>query len=239
MKINLLIVATNKYIQFLPALLASAEKHFLMCEELTYCIFTDKIAEMRPLQEIYGNRINLMRIEHKPWPHSTLMRYHFFDQYWYNIKDADYYFYIDADTLFTDTITKDDIIGDRVGVEHCGFVGSRGTYETRPESTSYIAPEDGSVYYGGGFIGFSNAEFRKFLDVVVKMINTDIKNGITPVHNDESVLNRYFVDYPPTKTLTPSFHYPQSRVEHYKRKWREDYVCKILLLDKNHSEIRA
>jgi histo-blood group ABO system transferase len=239
MKINLLIVATNKYIQFLPALLASAEKNFLMCDELTYCIFTDKIAEMRPLQVKYGTKINLMRVEHKPWPYATLMRCHFFRDYWYNIGESgDYYFYIDADTLFTDHIKLEDVIGERVGTQHCGFVGRRGSYETNPLSKAYVSPDEGERYYGGGFWGFSKQEFPKFILAATTMIDEDERNGIIPVWHDESVLNRYFIDNPPTKVLNPSYHWPQNRPRLTER-WPEQYPCKILLLDKNHLEIRS
>ena len=39
MKVNLLIIATNKYTQFLPALLRSLKNNFLTSEDVTYSIF--------------------------------------------------------------------------------------------------------------------------------------------------------------------------------------------------------
>ena len=42
MKVGLLIIATNKYIQFLQPLIESADNHFLKNQEVTYFVFTNK-----------------------------------------------------------------------------------------------------------------------------------------------------------------------------------------------------
>lgn len=237
MKVNLLIVATNKYTQFLPALLRSLKNNFLVGEDVTYCIFTDKTFEAHEENIFYNNRMNLFHVDHMPWPGPTLYRFHYFRSHKENLKKANYFFYIDVDTLITSQITAEEIIGERVGTQHCGFVGKRGSYEGRPISRCYVAPNEGEVYFGGGFWGFSQDEFWKFIDKSIEMIAIDADNGITPEWHDESVLNRYFIDNKPTKILTPSFHYPMS--EKNKKSWKENYPCKILLLDKDHKEFRS
>ncbi len=40
-KIGLLVIATGKYISFVPSLIASADKHFCKDHKVTYFIFTD------------------------------------------------------------------------------------------------------------------------------------------------------------------------------------------------------
>lgn len=236
MKVNLLIVATEKYIQFLPALVASVREHFLTDHDVCIKIFTNRIVDANIA--VGHDKIKFFEVEHKPWPYTTLYRYHFFQKYMTQIFNADYYYYIDADTLIKAKITDADIFGDRVGTQHCGYVNARGTYEERKMSTSYIKPMEGKIYFGGGFWGFSHKEFWHFINKACWMINEDHNNGLIPIWHDESVLNHYFVHNSPDKVLTPSFHYPESRTEHYKAKWPEDYECKILLLDKNHKEIR-
>lgn len=231
MKVSLLIVATNKYIQFVPDLIASAKEYFLTDCEVTFHVFTD---QNYPESKYVKRHL----VEHKPHPYPTLMRYHFFSKHASKLHDADYLFYIDADCLFKSPVT-DEILSDRVGTQHCGFVGIRGSYETNPESKSYVSPNEGTDYYGGGFWGFSRIEFFKFIGKAKAMIDTDLKNGIVPVWHDESVLNRYLIDNPPTLILSPAYHYPQSEVWYFKRIWKRNYECKILLLDKNHEEIRA
>lgn len=228
MKVALLIVATGKYIDFLDKLKYSADKYFLTDCDVYFNVFTDK--------EI--NRKYFHKVAHNPWPSSTLNRFHFFKQYESELQGYDYLFYIDVDTLFTAQVTNE-ILSDRTAVQHCGFVSVRGSYETNPKSMSYVAPNEGTHYFGGGFWGFSNTEFWKFINKAIDMIDTDKANGIVPVHNDESVLNRYLIDNKPTFILSPSYHYPQSELPYYKKIWGGvDYECKILLLDKNHEEVR-
>ena len=242
--ITLLIVATGKYTVFLPKLLESVSKHFLTKHAVQVMIFTDKVYDDgdASFDSLFDSSYNFnwdtILIDHKPWPHSTLMRFHFFKENYKRLGNTDYYFYIDADTLITDDIT-DEILDERVAVQHCGFMQKRGTYETNPVSYSYVFPQEGTHYFGGGFWGFSFIEFWAMVKTCSQMVDFDAKNGIVPIHNDESVLNKYLITHPPTKILSPSYHYPQSNIEKYKATWPEDYPCRILLLDKNHNEMRS
>lgn len=241
MRINLLLIATNKYIQFLPALIQSLEENFLKDCDVIYNIFTDDEKEVQFMfaGTFASKSIVTHKIDHYEWPYVTLYRYHFFAIHFNKMVKSDYYFYLDVDTLIKAPITKEEILGDRVGTTHCGYVGARGTYETNPQSTSWVPPHQGTTYFGGGFWGFNYPEFVNFINAATEMINADIENKIIPVWHDESVLNRYLIDNPPTKILSPSFHYPEGNIEKYKAKWPEQYECKILLLDKNHKELRT
>lgn len=231
MKVALLIVATGKYIDFLSDFIRSADKYFMTDLNVDYHLFTDAFYPSL-------GKYNAHRVAHNPWPASTLNRFHFFKQDEESLQNYDYLFYIDVDTLFTAPVTSE-ILSDRTVVQHCGFVSVRGSYETNPKSTSYVASNEGTHYFGGGFWGFSNTEFWRFINKAIEMIDTDKANGIVPVHNDESVLNRYLIDNKPTLILSPSYHYPQSELPYYKKIWGGiDYECKILLLDKNHEEVR-
>lgn len=230
--VSILIVATNNYTQFLKGLLESINK----CWTYDYKvhIFTDRAGEVIDQHE--HKRVFVHGIEHREWPYATLYRFHFFKRYMNEIK-GDYVFYVDADTRFTGLV--DDILSDRVAVQHCGFVGERGSYERNPLSVAYVAPHEGTMYYGGGFYGFSKEEFLKFNAKMVEMVEADRKNEITPEHNDEAYMNRYFIDNPPTLVLSPSYHYPENHPYIYS-KWggADKYKCKLLLLNKNHNQIR-
>lgn len=216
--ICLLIVATNKYTEYLPALIESVRKYF-PCD---ICLFTNKDVDVKVE--------HICKVRGDAWPYPTLYRYHFFKAYQNKIKDYDHYFYIDADTIIKSHLG--DVLSERTAVTHCGYVGRRGTYESNPLSTSYVGPNEGTTYYGGGFWGFSNKEFWKFIHEAVAMIEIDERKDITPVWHDESVLNRYLINNPPTKVLSPSYHYPEGNEDYYKKIWGRDYECKILLLDK-------
>lgn len=228
MKVALLVVATGKYDRYLHDLIASVNDYFMVDCEVDIHIFSDK--------QTTGWFTH--KVEHRPHPYPTLMRYHFFKKYESELKGYDYLFYMDVDCLIKSKITTG-ILSARVVVQHCGFLNQRGSYETNQKSTSYVAKNEGTHYFGGGFWGFSNTEFWKFINKAVQMLDEDFANNIIPEWHDESVLNRYMIDNPPTKILPHSFHYPEGQIEYYRKLWMGvDYEPVILLLDKNHEEVR-
>lgn len=235
MKINLLIVATGKYIQFLPQLLESAEKYFLNGHDVKYCVFTNARQE-RPT---HPNCL-FFEVEHKPWPHATLKRFHFFLEHKDNLPNADYFFYCDVDSRFVAPIGEE-ILSNRTAVQHCGYVdGKNLPFEDNYRSCAYVQKSERSEYYGGGFWGFSATEFWNMASFCMSAIDVDGENGIVPVWHDESILNKYLTACPPNLVLNPSYHYPENN-PHIYGKWAaagKNYDCKILLLDKNHKEVR-
>lgn len=239
MKINLLIIATNKYIKFLPKLIDSIQQYWMNDLSTDIHIFTDRIKDCDLLlsQTDYDKgTIQYHEVEHGPWPHATLYRFHFFKKYTRSIT-GHYVFYIDADTIITAPIGKD-ILSPRTVVQHCGFVNGGGSFETNKESRAFTPMSLRKTYYGGGFWGCDLINFKMFIDRAVDMINEDLANGIMPIWHDESVLNAYMASAEPTKVLSPSYHYPENNPRIW-ASWKEQYQCKILLLDKNHKEIRG
>jgi hypothetical protein len=244
MRVNVLVVATNKYIQFLEGLLDSVHRMFLCDEQVLISVFTDRIDDAMQIisHKPYAEKVELLRIEHRPFPYPTLYRFHFFKHYESVLREkADYHFYVDVDSVFVKQVVATDVLSDRTAVQHCGFVGRRGTYEKNRRSTSYVPRHEGTTYYGGGFWGFSTPEFWKFTHTAAKMIDDDAARRITPRWHDESVLNRYLITNLPSKVLTPSFHWPENRPEIYKH-WASqgcDYECVLMLLDKDHEGVRG
>ena len=225
-KINLLVIATNKYTRFLQPLLSSADKYFLPNQDVSYSVFTD--------HEQIGLNISrpfsLLKVPHKPWPSSTLLRYSFFKEYENQLVSSDYLYYCDADMLFVDYVDTE-ILSDRVATLHPAFRGDRGTPETNPISTACIMPTENMSYFAGGFNGGSSIEFLKMCDKISTNIEKDLQNGYIAIWHDESHLNRYFLDNPPTKILDPGYCYPES--------WGLPFSKKLLALDKNHEEMRS
>lgn len=236
MKVNLLIVATGKYIQFLPQLIESADKYFIKGHDVKYCIFTDATQE-RPAHP----NCTFFEVEHKPWPHATLKRFHFFLEHRNEMPEADYFFYVDVDARFEQPIGEE-IIGKRTAVQHCGYIDGRNLpFENNPKSMTYVPESKRGAYYGGGFWGFEASEFWNVAHYCAQAIDFDEGNGIVPVWHDESILNKYLAACPPTLVLDPSYHYPENN-PHIYAKWAavgKSYDCKILLLDKNHKEVRV
>ena len=238
MKVNLCIIATAKYIKFLPKLIESVQAHWMHDMVTDIHIFTNRIDACKLLLSQVNYQkgiIEFHEVDHGPWPHATLYRYHFFKKHHTKLT-GNYIFYIDADTIITSPITKA-ILSPRTVVRHCGYVNGGGTFETRKESMSYVPMSERILYCGGGFWGMDRINFLTFIDKATEMINIDLAAGIMPIWHDESVLNCYMSKAKPIKVLSPAYHYPESNPRIW-GSWPEQYPCKILLLNKDHKEIR-
>jgi histo-blood group ABO system transferase len=220
--VGLLIVATSKYIQFVPPLIQSAKKHFCNNHNVTYFVFTDQ--ELAPSE-------NVVRIEQAwmGWPYDTMYRYHVYYKNWEFFTSQDYLFAIDADMLFVDDV-GDEILGDLVAIQHPGFVGKRGSYETNRRSLACVGNNEGSYYFAGGFYGGTKKAILQLLETNIRNIDIDLQRHIIAIWHDESHWNRYCIDHPPTVILNPSYCYPEECFLPYPKK--------LLALNKNHSEFQ-
>lgn len=229
-KVGLLIIATNKYTKFLQPLIQSADQWFFNTVkaqenyEVEYNIFTNQDIVIDS-----SRTINIFPIEHKQWPWMTLGRYEIFHNHKRYLSKFDYLFYCDADMLFAGEVSSE-ILSDFTVTIHPGFRGSRGTPETREESLACVKKSEKLVYIAGGFNGGNAKTFLDMSEILCNNINDDYARGIIAVWHDESHLNRYTIDYTPSKYLTPDYCYPES--------WDLPYEKKLLALDKNHSEMR-
>jgi histo-blood group ABO system transferase len=224
-KIGLLIIATNKYVRFLNDLISSADSFFCRNDEVTYFIFTDKDIK------IDSNRnIEVIETPHKKWPFMTLERYKIFNNSKNLLSEMDYLFYCDVDMRFENYI-HEEILGDIVGTIHPAFIDNRGTVETNSNSLAYVSDDEDVQYFAGGFNGGTSYEYLKMADKISQNIQKDLDNGIIAIWHDESHLNRYYIDNPPTVVLSPSYCYPES--------WNLPFTRRLLALDKNHEEVRS
>ena len=231
--VGFIIVATNKYDVFVEPLIRSIEKYVLPNNKKYYNIFSDKDIS------IEGTESKTFKIEHKPFPYPTLKRFHFFNRYRNEII-GDQLVYIDADTLVTDNIGTE-IITPITVTQHCGFINRVGSFERRPLSKCCVPVNESKNYYGGGFYSFDREEFFKMSDFCMNAIDADESIGLVPIWHDESAMNKYITTLVPTRVLSPSYHYPQNHESIYKswgERGKETFNCKILLLEKNHNEIR-
>jgi histo-blood group ABO system transferase len=225
LNIGLLVIATNKYIKFTFPLWESAKKHFLRNHQVTMFVFTN-------MPEVPAETVRIEQA-HMEWPKTTLLRHHVFLNNRSAIEGMDYLFYSDADMLCVDTI-GDEVLGDLVGTLHPGFYNkSRAefSYETRPESTAYIPPNEGTSYFAGGFYGGKKDAYLRMAETVRNNIDTDTQKGITAVWHDESHWNKYLTKNPPTVILSPSYCYQESA--------NLPFTKRLLALDKNHAEMRS
>jgi histo-blood group ABO system transferase len=149
------------------------------------------------------------------------------------LKKMDYLFYSDADMLFVDKVGNE-ALGDLVATLHPGFYNrprNQFSYETRPESATYIPPNEGTSYFAGGFNGGKTSEYLKMARACRDMIDADEKKGIIPVWHDESAMNCYLSKNPPTTILSPSYCYQEGAALPFHQR--------LIALNKDHAEMRS
>ena len=97
---------------------------------------------------------------------------------------------------------------------------------------------EGKMYYAGGFNGGKPEHFLKMSQTIVDNVEKDWEKGLIAVWHDESHMNRYLIDNPPTVELNPSYCYPEAaRIN--PGGWNVPFDAKIVALEKNHAAVRS
>lgn len=235
MKIGLLNIATNRYLEFVDNLYNSAREYFLSKEghEISFFLFTNKP------EEVKRTDVKVIYQEHYPWPGMTLRRYEIFCKNSEILSEMDYLYYCDIDMLFEGYVGSE-IIGKSVGTIHPGFWNAPThamSYDRNPQSKAYVPFTDGQRYYAGGFNGGTSENFLKMAQTIYQNIEEDKKIGYIAQWHDESHMNRYFIDNPPEVVLDPSYCFPRDAVWAQNHPFRE--TRKLCALEKNHKEYQV
>jgi histo-blood group ABO system transferase len=190
MSIAVVIIATGeKYVPYAAPLIASLKQFFPPHHVF---LFTDSGEEFEATK-IY--------LEHRPWPRPTLMRYHTILEQRDELQQYDYIFYMDVDLRVVNRIAPEEILSHGItAVLHGGFPT---TFERRTESTAYVGSNP--PYYQGTIVGGPTASFLRMCKIISWNIDEDDSHGIVAVWHDESHLNRYLLDNPPSKVLSPAY----------------------------------
>jgi hypothetical protein len=234
MKICVLTIATGHYSRFLPVLRASVAWRFLVGHDVRHLIFTDCDIPST-------DTIRIVRIPHEPWPLPTLRRYDHFRAARDVLLEHDYCFYLDAD-MRVDRPVGDEILGELVATRHpyqSLLPPARMSFERDPRSLACVAPTEGTMYYAGGFNGGSSPAFVALADALADAIARDRANGIVATWHDESHLNRYLVDHPPTVCLSPSYCFPEEWYDTGPPPAVGPVEPRIVALTKQHEVVRA
>lgn len=206
MKICIITIATNRYIQFVERLLDNIEEHFLNEHDIQCLLFTDHEVET-------SDNVKVSQIGHKPWPEPALKKYNYINSQSDYLKNFDYLYLFDADVGIVANVGEE-VLQDLVGVLHPYKIlepEKPGTYEKRKESTAYVADEDHNKYYAAAFVGGKSSNFLKMAKTISERVDQDERNGIIAKWHDESHLNKYFIENPPTD-LSPSYMFPEELI---------------------------
>lgn len=236
-KVGVLYICTGKYVSFLERFLSSANEHLLPFSNKTYYIFTDAKFEGAwddSIKIIYQPKLGY-DAEHAV-SKDSLMRYHIFKQHEDLFKDLDYLYFFNANMVFNQTILEEDIFpsdleSGLVSVHHSGHYLQKDSWngwESNSESVSYIYPQLRTKKYTQGcLVGGKRAAFLEMCDEVIKMIDTDLSNGVYTTSWDEPYVNKYFLDRE-VRVLHPGYAFPEAYPEQL-----PNVSQKIIQLDKS------
>ena len=231
MKILILTIATNKYIQFVERLYDNIEENFLNGHDIQGLLFTEHDVET-------SDNIKVSQIEHEDWPMPTLKRYNYFIKEKEFISQFDYCYYFDVDMGIVGKV-GDEILGDLVATMHpyqSFYPKEQRTYDRNPQSHAYVPQgKEGELYYAGGFNGGSTEKFLEMSKVIAERVTDDLQRGVIALWHDESQMNRYLIDNPPTLSLTPSSCFAEEQMQNPDY----PYEAKIIALKKDHDELRS
>jgi histo-blood group ABO system transferase len=203
MNIAIPIIATGKYINFVPELIKGINKYFLPEHKKWIYVFTDFEGKIEGAEKVHQ--------QHRKFPYPTLFRYHIIYNYFHSQQlNFDYYYYIDSDFLIVDYVGEE-ILGNVVATLHPGFFNKspdRFELETKFLCRAYVNPNKITQYVCGGFQG--GKEYLTLAKKIMSDINIDQKYGIVPVWHDESYWNALLCKYPPDVILSPSYCMPET-----------------------------
>jgi hypothetical protein len=220
-RLGILLIATGgeRYTKFISPLVASLRESLPPHEVV---LFTDS-------KEEFGGVVKVPWAD-LGWPGATLMRYHAFLSQERLLQGYDYLLYLDVDMLACQRMTEEELFSDGItAVVHPGYPG---TFERRKESTACV--EGDPSYYQGCLQGGRTGPFLRMCRELAASIDTDKARGITAVWHDESHLNRYLLDHPPARALSPAYAYPDPKYLRYPERWMpaSGFAPKIRHLEK-------
>lgn len=216
MKIGILYICTGVYDFFWKSFYLSAERYFMLeCSSIReYFVFTDA-------PSIYGESENehIHRIyqENLGWPGNTMKRFDMFLRIRGQLEKMDYLFFFNANMEFLVPVGEEMLPSDAdngmVGALHSWYFDQHKwncPYERRRLSAAYIPYWKGRYYFQGSLLGGTTTAFLNMCEICNQWIDKDLSNNIVPIWHDESIINKYYLLYPP-KILDCRYNYCEIR----------------------------
>ena len=220
MKVAVVFIGTDKYLDFLPSWYDSCEEYLLPDVEKKYLVFTNGEIPEPP------DNVIVYKQEHLEWPYITLYRFKMIMKSFDDIQDCDYLLFLDADMRVVDKVSTEDLIDESkkyIGVHHpCHYLGMEphnkapGAFEVRPISRASVSEDElMDVYYQGCLWG---GKLPHVLDMVKELdsrTDEDHDKDVIAQWHDESHLNKFYIEHrDEVHTVSPSCAYPEVFASH-------------------------
>jgi hypothetical protein len=226
-KVAVLYICTGEYWVFWKDFYLSYEKYFLKASEIHYYVFT----EAENLEGEENPRVHKIYQEVMGWPNDTLLRFKLFMSIREELEGFDYLFFMNANCKCVAPITEEVFLPTQeeglLVVRHHSYYNKDNrqfTYDRNPKSRAYIPMGEGEVYVFGAVNGGTSSAFLRMAEELERRTDLDLEDGVVALWHDESHLNRYIIDYPNYRLLSPSYGYPED--------WDLPFEPKIITRDK-------
>ena len=209
LRVGLLVSATGSYVSWLDGLVLSAEAHFMRGAEVHYYVLTD-VAEL-PISAP-ADRVHVLPQPRLGWPYDSMFRHQLYLKHRAAYAGMDFVLVLDADTAFVAPVGEE-ILGRTVGALQSFFFGQpfeRAPFERDATSSSFVPDTKGRCYFAGGLFGGSYEGFVALMTRSTWLMEWDLAAlGRTAPHDDESYLNKAFLEEPPAVALGGHYIYPE------------------------------
>ena len=204
--IGLSITVIGSYAKYLQPMVTGLDKYFMVDQNVTYFLFTDDLRLPKKIQS--KRRMVALEEKNRGWPCNTLLRFGAISKHQHRFAAVHFLYALDMDVYLQDTVGSE-ILDDLVATLHVGYYNqprSKYTYDTNPKSTAYIDKTEGEYYFIGAFFGGCRETIIQMALTIERNIKKDMKeHRYIAVWHDDSHLNRYLIDHPPTKLLSPEY----------------------------------
>lgn len=222
--ITIFLIATNRYVEFVPELLDSIAENFCSDSQVQVVLMTDnpKIQGLRSSSAQLD--ITIVEIKSYIWPEATLLRFRLIQENW-NLVKGEVVMYMDVDTKVVNPISKTNLM-DALGSKMMAVVSHPGYFnrniliryilklsifigwEKRKKSTAFTPFNLRQTYVCGG-VWFGRYDYlHSIISTLALNVDKDISSGIIAKFHDESHLNRMFaIHNEDFVVLTPSWAY--------------------------------
>ena len=232
-----LLIATRKYVQFIPDVVRQLDRFFMPNREIAVMIFSDQYCVPNTTARV---DIVFQHIEELKWPYATLYRYKIFSRISEYLLKFSHLYYSDVDMGYVDTIGDEFLVDGLLAVKHPAFSsGGWGSPNNSQQSSSWFPEEKRKQYYCGGVQGGKSEVYLQACKKLADRISQDEMNKVMAEWHDETHWNKYTnCDHPELVTALGPEYCMVEQME-FRKNWKIDHLKpKIIALAKNHEEIR-
>lgn len=203
MKIAVCVIATNGYFLLGCRFIRRFSHFYSGKNDIHYYMFTDTDPTWYLMNV---KNLHYTQIHHTTWEESTNSKFSNILQL--GKKQIDHVYYFDADTNIVKPFDDDWFITNEglSGAQHFSdttVMQYEKDYDRNPASMAYIPTDTPlpQMYYHGAFFGGTTQQVMFFCETLCVWQQTDKQIPYEPRWNDESYINKYFHNHPPSKSI--------------------------------------